>query len=100
MGYTAVDAHGDFVVRLSSGTASRPAPTMGGNSIAPDLVPTGTIVLDMFDGSTAQQVWHGTAEAQIDPAQISDPLLASAVQRLLRGFPTRANVATLASPHP
>jgi hypothetical protein len=92
-GYTEAAANGDFLFRLSSGTAKadkvEPTTTSGGNENEPQSVTSGEIVVDAFDGSTAQQVWHGTAQAVIDPDHINEAALTAAVQRMLATIPAR-----------
>jgi hypothetical protein len=40
-----------------------------------------------------QQVWHGTAQAEIDPRRINVLAIRSAVDQMLEGFPARSGVA-------
>jgi hypothetical protein len=56
----------------------------------------GRMAIDAFDTSSNAQVWHGTAEAQVNPAKIDDSLLAAAVQQLLAPFPARGGAVTAA----
>src|SRR5580704_8975225 len=55
-GYTEAATNGDFVFRLSSGTAKadkvEPTTTGGGTENEPQSVTSGEIVVDAFDGST------------------------------------------------
>jgi hypothetical protein len=92
-GYTEAAANGDFLFRLSSGTAKadkvEPTTTGGGTENEPQSVTSGEIVVDAFDGSTAQQVWHGTAQAVVDPQRINQAQLAAAVQKMLATIPAR-----------
>jgi hypothetical protein len=92
-GYTEAATNGDFLFRLSSGTAKtdkvEPTTTGGGTENEPQSVTSGEIVVDAFDGSTSQQVWHGTAQAVIDPQHINQEALGAAVQRMLATIPAR-----------
>jgi Domain of unknown function (DUF4136) len=58
----------------------------------------GQVVIDAFDVTSEAQVWHGTAEAEVDPKKIDDQLLQSAVRRVLAPFPTRAAVTAPQAP--
>jgi len=91
-GYTEARENPDFLIALSSGTATQLEPEVGDPYVAssPNAVTTGAIVLDVFDSSTAQQVWRGTAEAKIDPVRINDAMVVEAVRKLLERFPTRS----------
>jgi hypothetical protein len=86
----------DFFVRLSSGTAKedkpQPTTTSGGNENETQSVTAGAIVIDAFDRSTSQQVWHGTARAEVDPQRVNDAGIQAAVQQMMASFPAR-NVA-------
>jgi|HubBroStandDraft_4_1064222.scaffolds.fasta_scaffold203513_3 hypothetical protein len=90
-GYADAGANADFLVRISSGAATRYASTVMSGSDEDRLqsVTTGEIVVDAFDRSTARQVWHGTARAEIDPRRIDEPELQAAVHQLLAPFPAR-----------
>jgi hypothetical protein len=102
-GYTEAASNGDFLIRLSSGTAKadkvEPTTTGGGTENEPQSVTSGEIVVDAFDGSTSQQVWHGTAQAIVDPQRINQEALGAAVQRMLATIPARgaANGTTATS---
>jgi hypothetical protein len=91
-GYTDAGANADFLVRISSGTATRNTSTVLGGSDGDRLEPitTGEVVVDAFDRSTSQQVWHGAARATIDPQRINGPELQAAVRQLLAPFPARS----------
>jgi hypothetical protein len=94
-GYTETGADADLLVRISSGTVSgdkpEPITTSGGTENEPQRITVGEVVVDAFDRGTGQQVWHGTAQAEIDPARINGPALEAAVQRMLTPFPTRSS---------
>jgi hypothetical protein len=47
------------------------------------------MVVDVFDGSTAQQVWHGDTQAEIDPHGINERAVGAAVRQMLEAFPAR-----------
>jgi hypothetical protein len=90
-GYLETSAHADFVVRLSSGSAK----VVGGegdpgsNGRTPTPVTVGSIVVDAFDTSTEQQVWHSTAERELRADAVSDSALQAAVGQMLASFPAR-----------
>jgi hypothetical protein len=90
-GYSEATASPDFLVRLSSGTAKvdkpEPTTTSGGNENEPHVVTAGELIVDAFDRSTGQQVWHGTARAEVDPQKIDEPKLQAAVQQMFAPFP-------------
>jgi hypothetical protein len=92
-GYTEAGADADLLVRISSGTATgekpEPITTSGGTENDPQLIAVGEVVVDAFNRETGQQVWHGTAQAQIDPQRINGPALQATVQRMLTPFPRR-----------
>jgi hypothetical protein len=83
----------DFVLAFESGY-SKEAMANGeevgfaGAASAPRIV-RGKITVDAFDMSSDAQVWHGTAEAEVDPKRIDNQLLQMAVQKLLSPFPAR-----------
>jgi hypothetical protein len=93
-GYMQAGPTPDFLVRLSSGTVKEDKPlTAAGGAYGSEneSVTSGEIVVDAFDGSTAQQVWHGTAQAEIDPARINELAIRSAVEQMLVRFPVRSD---------
>ena len=89
----------DFLVRLSSGTFKEDEPLTAAGAYGTGNVDyrvrnegsftSGEIVVDAFDGSTAQQVWHGTAQADIDPHRINEAAIESLVDQMLMHFPAR-----------
>jgi len=87
------DGKGDFLVRFSVGYAKTAVPQPGSTEASPastEYQNVGELVIDAFDGSSRTQVWHGSAEAQIDPKKINDQLLQTAVRQLLIKFPPRS----------
>jgi hypothetical protein len=90
-GYADAGVNADFLVRVSSGAATQYTSTVmsGTDEDRLQAVTTGEVVVDAFDRSTAQQVWHGTARAEIDPQRINEPQLHAAVHQLLAPFPAR-----------
>jgi hypothetical protein len=91
-GYTDGGTDADFLVRISSGAATQYTSSVMSGSDEDRLqsVTTGEVVVDAFDRSTAQQVWHGTARAEIDPQRVSERQLQDAVHQLLAAFPARS----------
>ncbi len=92
-GYREAGTSPDFLVRLSSGTLEVDAThTYDGMSTGEnDSLVLGEMVVDAFDGSTAQQVWHGTAQAEIDPQRINERAIGAAIQQMLAPFPARSD---------
>jgi hypothetical protein len=92
-GYTETGADADLLIRISSGTAredkAEPVDTSGGTENEPHPITVGEVAVDAFDRRTGQQVWHGTAQAEIDPQRINGPALQATVQRMLTPFPGR-----------
>jgi hypothetical protein len=91
-GYTDAGGNGDFLVRISSGAATQYTSAVMSGSDEDRLQPitTGEVVVDAFDRSTAQQVWHGAARAEVDPQRVNEPELQAAVHQLLAPFPARS----------
>lgn len=94
-GYREVDTSPDFWVRLSSGTLEDPGASPAGEGYTVDEPRfLSEMVLDAFDGSTAQQVWHGTAQAEIDPQRINERAIGAigaAMRQMLAPFPARSD---------
>jgi hypothetical protein len=92
-GYREASPSPDFWVRLSSGTLKVDASQSydGTSASENDSLILGEMVVDAFDGSTAQQVWHGTAKAEIDPQQINERAIGAALQQMLAPFPARSD---------
>jgi len=97
-GYTEAGPTADFLIGISSGTAkedkAQPTTTSGGNENQPQSITAGAIVVDAFDRSTSQQVWHGIAQAEIDPQRINASALQVAVHQMLAPFPARSAQVT------
>jgi hypothetical protein len=96
-GYSRSDDRADFLVRFSSGNATvevYAGSEQAASTAAPEYQTRGVIVIDAFDATTGAQVWHGTAEAAVDPQRIDDRLLQTAVQRVLAKFPAPSSEAT------
>lgn len=91
-GYREAGPNADFVLQLSSGSTSvgRPAEP-GASGRAPKPIIMGEIVVDAFDTSTAQQIWHATAEADIGTDGINEALLETSVRQMLDAFPPRSS---------
>ena len=49
----------------------------------------GALVVDAFDVSTGELVWHGSAGTVIDPGRVDDERLRRAVYDVLTDFPSR-----------
>jgi hypothetical protein len=97
-GYTVEDAGGDFVVKLAAGTGPdvyRGEPMGSERTMATGLA-RGYIGIDIYDRPSGNEVWQGSAFAEIDPATIDDSLLKMGVDHMLKDFPTkdRSGVAT------
>jgi hypothetical protein len=89
-GYREADTPQDFWVRLSYGTFKGETPPYDGVVTGEtDSFIMGEMVVDAFDGSTAQQVWHGTAQAEIGPHGINERAIGAALRQMLAGFPAR-----------
>jgi uncharacterized protein DUF4136 len=96
----------DFVLAFDSGYAKEVMGNLeqagvqaggAGPASAPPIV-LGKLTVDAFDASTDGQVWHGTAEADVDPKRIDDHLLQVAVQKLLAPFPSRNGLTAALAP--
>jgi hypothetical protein len=92
-GYREAGTSPDFLIRLSSGTLEVDATqTYDGMATGEnDSFILGEMVVDAFDGSTAQQVWHGTAQAEIDPQRINERAIGAALRQMLEPFPERSH---------
>jgi hypothetical protein len=92
-GYREASPSPDFWVRLSSGTLKVDSTQAydGTATSENDSLILGEMVVDAFDGSTAQQVWHGIAKAEIDPQRINERAIGAALQQMLAPFPGRSD---------
>jgi hypothetical protein len=91
-GYKEAGTSPDFWVRLSSGTfKGEMSPPYDVSMGVTDSFVLGEMVVDAFDGPTAQQVWHGTAQAEIDPHGINERAIGAAVRQMLAPFPARSD---------
>jgi hypothetical protein len=90
-GYREAGTSPDFLIRLSSGTLKVDTTgTYDGMATGEnDSLTLGEMIVDAFDGSTAQQVWHGTAQAEIDPHGINERAIGTAIRQMLAPFPAR-----------
>jgi hypothetical protein len=92
-GYAAVPDKGDLLVMFGSGLRDTSAPSV--SSVSAGWLPDdenadfveGSLVIDAFDGPSANRVWHGASRASINPDKIDDQRLQSSVQELLAAFP-------------
>jgi hypothetical protein len=90
-GYALSDGNADFLLQISAGNTEQEVGSggemMGGST---ERVHIGELAVDAFDGSSHTQIWHGTADARINPQKIDDGVLQSAVEQLLARFPVRS----------
>jgi hypothetical protein len=93
-GYAQTSSGADLVIKISAGSGDLSGDkTQRGNPEEP--TPAGFIGIDAYDGRSGATVWHGSGQAQLQPAQpIDDALLASGVERILMDFPTRKQLET------
>ena len=91
-GYAPSDGKADFLVQLSAGNGEQ-AVASGGEmqGVPTQFVSVGELVIDVFDGSSHTQVWHGEANVRIDPQKINEGVLQTTVQELLVRFPVRSS---------
>ncbi|MGA3124098.1 MAG: DUF4136 domain-containing protein [Polyangiaceae bacterium] len=92
----------DFVLAFDSGYSKEVMGNLeqaggAGPASAPPIV-RGKLTVDAFDASTDGQVWHGTAEAEVNPKRIDDQLLQVAVEKLLAPFPSRNSLTAAQTP--
>jgi hypothetical protein len=92
----------DFVVVFGSGYSQAAPPSIdqpgGAGPAAPTPPEKGRIAIDAFDASSDVQVWHGIAEAEVNPQKIDDQLLQTAIHKLLAPFPARSSVTSAQAP--
>ena len=83
----------DFVVVFGLGYAKEAVPPVdqpgGAGPAAATPIERGRLAIDAFDTATDTQVWHGIAEAEINPEKIDDQLVQTAVRQILAPFPGR-----------
>ena len=92
-GYAQASSGADFLIKVSAGTGELSGDTAQRG--APEPTPSGFIGIDAYDGRSGATVWHGSGQAELKPEQpIDDALLASGVERILMGFPTRGQLET------
>jgi Domain of unknown function (DUF4136) len=99
-GYTPAIAGAEPDVVVRSGSGSRTVTRDEGAMtrvpwVSADVVTEytqATLVIDVFDAHTNQQVWHGSSRRALDaqPATVRDASIAEAVQAILRTFPNVA----------
>jgi uncharacterized protein DUF4136 len=84
----------DVVVKLATGSGSgyqlRPTP-QGSGLVPPERAPgpvpaIGFIGIDLYARATGNQIWKGSAFAEVDPMKIDDALLRRGVDHMLAGF--------------
>ena len=89
----AADAKPDLVLRVAAGRVERvlrhTVPPWLEEREDEDFV-EGAFVIDAFDASTEQLVWHGAARGEADSNRIDDERLRRAVASVLATFPARA----------
>jgi hypothetical protein len=91
------EAKPDFVVVFGSAYAQVP-PTDPVVWVDPPPIQKGRIAIDAFDASSDAQVWHGTAEAEVDLEKVDNQLLQTAVQQVLAPFPARSPAKAAQAP--
>jgi hypothetical protein len=92
-GLTEAADHPDIVVKLATGNGVgyqlRPSDDWVGipPERAPGPVPAvGFIGINIYGGASGNQIWQGSAFAEIDPMTIDDALLRVGVDHMLQGF--------------
>lgn len=94
-GYVEVGEGADFVVthgagrRDATGTRqlSRRAVTLMGETEQERSFLEGSLVVDVYDRLTGDEVWHGAATAEIAESGIDEQRLTDAVRRVMAAFP-------------
>jgi hypothetical protein len=88
-------AAADLSIRIATGQRereirrpSRSHPALFIQDEEDDFV-EGALVVDAFDVSTGELVWHGSAGTVIDPGRVDDARLRRAVSDVLTDFPPR-----------
>ena len=99
-GYVEVGEGGDFLVthgagrRDAKGTRklSRRAVALMGETEQETSFLEGSLVIDVYDRLTGEQVWHGAATAEINTSSINEQRLAETVQKVMAAFPAALRV--------
>ncbi|MGO8992240.1 MAG: DUF4136 domain-containing protein [Polyangiaceae bacterium] len=102
-GYVAANANAnekaDFVVMYGSGL--RDSSVHEESSVSAEWLPDdenadfveGSLVIDAFDGTKGNRVWHGASRANINPDQLYDERLQRVVRELISAFPAARGAA-------
>jgi hypothetical protein len=96
-GYINVPDHGDLrvVIAGGEGTASevkqrsRTSTVVMGDRVETIIVPTGALVVDVYDVKRGERVWQVVAGSEVNPSGIDDARLASTVSKMMASFPAR-----------
>jgi hypothetical protein len=105
-GLTETTDNADVVVKLATGSGSgyqlRPS-SQGSGQIPPERAPgpvpaVGFIGIDLYGRATGNQIWKGSAFAEIDPMKIDDALLRRGVDHMLAGFGSRPTESVAQAP--
>jgi len=100
-GYRQVAEGGDFIVthgagrRDAKGTrqlSRRAVALMGETEQERDFL-EGSLVIDVYDGMSRDQVWHGAATAEINASGINEQRLTETVQKVMAAFPAAMHAA-------
>jgi len=104
-GLTEAGDHPELVVKLASGSSSgyglRPPNT--GSELVPNAEtgPTpalGFIGIDIYLSASGNEIWKGSAFAEVDPMMIDDALLRRGVDHMLEGFGARPGESVAKAP--
>lgn len=93
-GYVHVDLKPDLLIRVAAGRREEaishphPGPRWLDEDEEEDFV-EGAFVIDAFDATTDELVWHGSARAEVNPSQIDEERLRRAVSSVMAAFPSR-----------
>jgi hypothetical protein len=96
-GYRA-SSQGELLIRMASGRQERmvarslaiphPSPSRPAWFIENERVDEGALVIDAYDRSSGELVWHGGVQAELDPTNRDNALLERAVTSVLAAFPS------------
>ncbi len=94
-GYVEVAEGADFIVTHGAGRRdavgtrqlSRRAVALMGENEQERAFLEGSLVIDVYDRATHDQVWHGAATAEINTSGINEARLADTVGRIMAEFP-------------